>query len=163
MWEDLSSWYASWTGEPLRRLQNLKVSMFKPPEIPPKLHGTAEEVRSVVPWLHQACNRFWANGNTHQKTVCHLLQHLCSCYDCIAHAWTGRPDLAKALHSHGKKLWLLYVALEQEALAKDPDDTHTWRVKPKLHLFQHLCTYKDHNPRDFWCHAVGWTGQGGMQ
>ena len=155
MWEDLKNWYdtSAACDKSLRQLKNMKVSMFKPPNKAPKLHGTAQQIRSVVPWLFEACHKFWATGNAHQKTVCHLLTHLRDCYDCIGFAWEGRPDLAQRLHSSAKKLWLLYIALEQEAIAKDPEDSHTWRVKPKLHLFQHLCTYKDHNPRDFWCYA----------
>jgi len=61
--------------------------------------------------------------------------------------------IQKRLASSSKKVAALYISLEQEALAKDPDDTRTWRIKPKLHLFQHLCEFTDHSPRDYWCYA----------
>ena len=152
MWEDLSAWYAAHKDMPLRTFKNMKVSMFKPSTKPPRLHGTAQEIRSVVPWLHETCCKFWGNGTQHQKTVCHVLTHLRSCYECLEVDWGSQPEQAQTLYTHGKKLFLLYIALEKEAVAKDPEDSHTWRIKPKLHLFQRLCTYKDHNPKDFWCY-----------
>ena len=39
----------------------------------------------------------------------------------------------------GQKVAQQYIELEKEALQIDPDDTKSWHIMPKLHLFLHLC------------------------
>ena len=75
-----------------------------------------------------------------------LVKHLELCYQCL-----DAYD-SKRIASSSKKVADLYIALEKEALLNSPDDTRTWRVKPKLHMFQHLCEFPDHSPKDFWCY-----------
>ena len=43
---------------------------------------------------------------------------------------------SKQLVKSGEKLISQYMVLEQEALHVDPEDTLTWRAKPKLHLMK---------------------------
>ena len=43
-----------------------------------------------------------------------------------------------SLASNGYKFISQYMALEQHAVSKDAEDTHTWRVRAKFHLLQHI-------------------------
>ena len=45
-----------------------------------------------------------------------------------------------------------YMALEQEALDHAEEDTKTWRLKPKFHLFSHLLdeVAAGNHPRNTW-------------
>lgn len=54
--------------------------------------------------------------------------------------------------SNGYKFVSQYMALETHALAQDPEDTHTWRMKPKFHLLGHLLdeACKGLRPKDVW-------------
>jgi len=57
-------------------------------------------------------------------------------------------ELVKA----GRKLISQYTALEQETMEQDEDDTKTWRLKPKFHLFSHLLdeVAAGNHPRNTW-------------
>ena len=46
------------------------------------------------------------------------------------------------------------MALEQEALHVDPEDTLTWSAKPKLHYLGHILDEgrKGHRPKDSWAY-----------
>ncbi|CAE7352389.1 unnamed protein product, partial [Symbiodinium sp. CCMP2456] len=60
---------------------------------------------------------------------------------------------SKKLPKTGEKFISQYMALEEEAVHLDPDDSLTWRVKPKLHYLGHLLDEvrtKDSHPKDFW-------------
>ena len=39
---------------------------------------------------------------------------------------------------NGYKFVSQYLALEEHAVTWDPDDTTTWRARPKFHLLQHI-------------------------
>ena len=56
------------------------------------------------------------------------------------------------LASNGYKFISQYMALEQHAVSKDEDDTHTWRVRPKFHLLQHILDQacEGCHPKDIW-------------
>ncbi len=48
---------------------------------------------------------------------------------------------------------LLYVALNEEAVAAGKD---AWRVKPKLHIFQEMGEYQTEqlgDPKSYWCYT----------
>ena len=49
---------------------------------------------------------------------------------------------------HGPKFALNYVALHEHL---NPWDTLAWRIKPKMHLFLHICA-DDDLPSDVWCY-----------
>ena len=44
----------------------------------------------------------------------------------------------KRLQKSGEKFMSQYMALEEEALHLDPEDSLTWRGKPKLHYLGHI-------------------------
>ena len=150
LWKAIQEYYA--VAKPSRQLRKLTLSMFKPKKAAPKLHGTALEIRCLIPFLPPICNKYWSHGTEHQKTVCHLVTSLAACYEALAGAWTGSPELPQKLRHHGERVFRLYLALEHEATRNDPTDTKTWRVKPKLHLFQHLCIFGDYNPKEYHCY-----------
>lgn len=144
LWASLHAWYQE--ARPSAQLQKLVLPMFKPAKKAPKLSAKAAEIRALVPWLPMICQQ-WHAGTLQQQTALHLVRQLAVCYECI------NAFDANRLKEASQKLARLYIALEEDALKRDPNDTFTWRVKPKLHLFQHLCEFCDHNPRDFWCYA----------
>ena len=145
LWQELQAWYTE--TKAVNKLSKLTFNMFRHKQAAPKLTAKASEVRTLVHFLPTVCQKYWAQGTLHQKTVCSLVTHLAACYAALS------PFDPDTLASSSKKVAALYISLEQEALAKDPDDTRTWRIKPKLHLFQHLCEFTDHSPRDYWCYA----------
>ena len=53
---------------------------------------------------------------------------------------------------NGYKFVSQYLALEEHAVTWDPDDTTTWRARPKLHLLQHILDEdcKGLHPKDVW-------------
>lgn len=144
LWKQLQQWYAS--TKPQARLKRLDLSMFRPGGSAPKLKGKAAEIRALVPWLPVACQK-WHAGTQQQQTALSLCKQLAVCYECLDDFNASKLKLAS------QKVATLYIALEADALRQNPTDTHTWRVKPKLHLFQHLCELGGDNPRDFWCYA----------
>ena len=68
-----------------------------------------------------------------------------------------------------RKFACLYVALETEALAINPN-SKSWRVKPKLHLFQELIEYVAPlrgSPKAYWTYrdedVGGWLAEVGSR
>ena len=61
---------------------------------------------------------------------------------------------SKQLVKSGEKFMSQYMALEQEALRVDPEDTLTWRAKPKLHYLAHILdeARKGHRHEDSWAY-----------
>ena len=59
---------------------------------------------------------------------------------------------SKKLQKTGEKFISQYLALEAEAQHLNPDDSQTWRAKPKLHVLGHLLdeARKGMHPKDFW-------------
>lgn len=53
---------------------------------------------------------------------------------------------------NGYKFVSQYLALEEHAVTWDPDDTKTWRARPKFHLLQHILdeACKGLHPKDVW-------------
>jgi hypothetical protein len=53
---------------------------------------------------------------------------------------------------NGYKFVSQYLALEEHAVTWDPDDTTTWRARPKFHLLQHILdeACKGLHPKDVW-------------
>ena len=66
----------------------------------------------------------------------------------------------KAIASNGYKFCKQYIALEEFANKNDPEDTHTFRVRPKFHPLQHIldkaCT--GCNPKDEWAYKEETSG-----
>jgi hypothetical protein len=50
---------------------------------------------------------------------------------------------------NGYKYVSQYLALEEHAVTWDPDDTKTWRARPKFYLLQHILC-KGLYPKDAW-------------
>ena len=100
-----------------------------------------------------------------------------NCAELLAEVYTCRdmmPYPAEQAMTSCKQFACLYVALETEALAINPQ-SKSWRVNPKLHLFQELveyvapsrgspnsyCTYRDEDVGG-WLAQVG-SMRGGLQ
>lgn len=126
---------------PYIRLQSFWASSNKSP----KLKGKAAHIRALVPVLNSVVQERMPD-DVHGKTVKSCMQQLALCYSCIVKFDAALLDKA------ARKMSLLYVALEKEALAFS---FNRWKVKPKLHLFlelaSFLCLQRHYgNPRNFW-------------
>ena len=147
LWRELQEWYDATRVPASNRYGKMKLSMFKKEHAAPQLSGKAIEVRTIVPFLRVMCAKYFAADNVRQGTICGLVAHLVACYECL-------DDFdADKLEEHGQRMAALYIALEAHAVKQNKHDTKTWRIKPKLHMFLHLCAFRDHNPRDWWCYA----------
>ena len=84
----------------------------------------------------------------HDKAVYNVAKH---CTDMFRHLEIFN---SKQLVKSGEKFMGQYMALEQEALHVDPEDTLTWRAKPKLHYLGHILdeARKGHHPKDSWAY-----------
>ena len=116
----VDSRYDGWTLKMLR----------KSGASPPKLRGRAGKVRGLVSFGLQLAQDMLSDADPLEASVKQCAVHLHACYTCLAAASFD----SAVLKEQSRRFCLLYVALE----ARHPDNS-TWRVKPKLHLFQHLC------------------------
>lgn len=112
------------------RLDNLTVSMLKKEASrSPKLRAKAAEARALVPFAHETALELLSADHPLESTAIQCITHLAQCYRCLS-VPLFNPAV---LEEHSRKLCLLWVALEEYTA----DDS--WRIKPKLHLFQELC------------------------
>ena len=68
-----------------------------------------------------------------------------------------------AIASTGYKFVSQYLALEEHAVTWDPEDTKTWRARPKFYLLQHILdeACKGLHPKDAWAMQQLWFRRGG--
>ncbi len=77
------------------------------------------------------------------RRLMHAADELHACYSCLSHAQIFAKD---RLRAHAQKFVTLSVALESRAAPP------LWRIKPKLHLWQHLCELADSLPAESWAY-----------
>ena len=117
----------------------------KKPVGPPTLKGPAAQVSHLVPLLPILANKHLDSRKPHQLAVQKLARFLAKAYAAMeCHDTTVLPRA-------GQKVAQQYIELEKEALQIDPDDTKSWHIMPKLHLFLHLCEM-GFPVKDFWCY-----------
>lgn len=107
------------------RLQDLTITMVEPKKGPPKLRGSAAQVRSLVPFGEQVSALLLVgDGEEEAARVGARLLH--DCYRSLSSTAPNRQALLQASANAFAAQW---VALERVSTS------HTrWRVKPKLHL-----------------------------
>jgi hypothetical protein len=96
---------------------------------PPKLRGRAGEVRGLVPFGLALAEELLQDADPVEATVKQMARLLAECYNSLAAASFDPEKLAE----HSRRFCLLWVGME----ARQPG--LLWHIKPKLHLFQHLC------------------------
>lgn len=101
---------------------------------PPKLRGKGAEVRHVLPFAILLAEDY-QDGSIHRHTVLWVLKWMARCGSLVKE----RPYQAAAAAEAARNVALLWAALEGEARSKG--DFISWRLKPKLHLFQELMEF----------------------
>ena len=124
------------------RLQNLVDTMLKQPKKAPKLRASAAQCRALVPFAYREANRALDDNAPEEAAAKQAMYHLHQCYQALTRESIFAADV---LREHSTKFALQYVALERFATA----ETKRWRIKPKLHLFLHLCS-DGSRPALFW-------------
>ena len=117
------------------RLGNLTVGMLKAKKKPPKLRCSAAQCRALVPFAKELGDLLLSDDIPEEAAARTGMQHLERCYSCLAR---DTIFFADTLREHSLKFALQYVALN--SLSAD----RKWTIKPKLHLFLHLCSDGSH-------------------
>ena len=147
LWNSLEKIYKEKKVPAEKRLKKLTVLDISKAKKAPELDKKAAEVRYFCPHLVDLANeKSLHEGSIHDKAVQKAAKYCSLTY---VHMETFN---AKELVKAGRKLISQYMALEQEALDHDEEDTKTWRLKPKFHLFSHLLdeVAAGNHPRNTW-------------
>ena len=129
LWARLQAFYTrNSVGD---RLQNLVPTMFLQPKKAPKLRCSAAQCRAMIPFALEMVAGF-SDNDAVESTAKLAVMHLDQCYKALSRSSIFAADV---LQEHSVKFGLLYVALERAH-----EGTIYFKVKPKLHLFQELCS-----------------------
>lgn len=129
LWARLQAFYTrNSVGD---RLQNLVPTMFLQPKKAPKLRCSAAQCRAMIPFALEMVAGF-SDNDAVESTAKLAVMHLDQCYKALSRSSIFAADV---LQEHSVKFGLLYVALERAH-----EGTRDFKVKPKLHLFQELCS-----------------------
>jgi hypothetical protein len=112
--------------------------------LPPKLSGSAAEVRALVKFGHLMAARFLDSADPMEQAVKSAAYHLFMCYQSLS--YDSRAFAHETLH-HSSKAF----AGQFYALFLLVGDGRSWRVMPKMHLFLELCS-EGTEPQKFWCY-----------
>ena len=127
-------------------LYDLSVTMFrKGASKKPKLSLKAAEGRHFLRILHGILRDYFPHDDHHARARFALIDSLFSCYmelDNWIPGGTSKDNLARL----GKRHLLLCVDLAEH--------NDTWNLFPKHHLFGHIVTDADENPKTTWNYAL---------
>ena len=146
VFSDIKSWYQRVGCE--NRYNAMTVTMVRAkPGKSPKLKGKAGEIRHLIPWGEDVMTRFFAHkdASSEEGTCREAAAAIHQCYKCLARDGFHH----EALKSACRKFLLLYAALE----ACTPIEEARWRLKPKFHLFLHVCEETSSSPSGFWTYV----------
>ena len=148
LWEEIQSLYKAKGIPACRRLPKLTAKDIVKPGKAPELSAKAAETRYfctnvLLPLVE---SKGLQEGSLHDRAVYNVARYCAQMYGHM-------EDFdSKKLQKAGEKFISQYLALEAEAQHLNPDDSQTWRAKPKLHLLGHLLdeARKGMHPKDFW-------------
>ena len=148
LWAKIQSLYKA-SGTPAdKRLYKLTMKDIKKDKKPAELDAKAASVRYFCTDVLEklAKEKCLDQGTTHQKAVYNIARFCGRMYQSL------EKFQPQALIKYGSKFQSQFMALESEAVAQDPNDTTTWRVKPKFHLLGHILdsVAEGAHPKDFW-------------
>lgn len=131
------------------RIFNLTPEMIKAKSKPPKLRAKGAETRHLVPFgLEVATALHAAHQTTHSFTMLQCVSALMDFYMCMG----TRPFPAEHARNAVRNCCIFFVSLHEEA---ESLGKQTWRVKPKMHLFQELGEFQTDelgDPMSFWAY-----------
>ena len=108
-----------------------------------KLRCSAATCRALVPFVAQLCDEL-CDLNDPVEDAMHRAAHQ-HVYDALSSACF---DARQQMAHHGVRFARHYIALHDHLHG---DDDRVWRLKPKLHLFLHLCL-DGGDPSKHWCY-----------
>ena len=109
-----------------------------------KLRAGAAKARVLVPWIDHVCQVLLPPDDPIYGAVRAAASCLGKVYGCL------REDSfdAEVARDQSTRFALLWLALHD---AQNGDDDAAWRLKPKLHMFLHMCS-DGSRPARFWCY-----------
>ena len=110
-----------------------------------KLKGSAAQCRALVPFAFSLATELCDLTDPVEESLYWASYHLNETYKALS-SECPEPLLKKA--RHGPQFALQYVALHDFL---QPEDAKAFRVKPKMHLFLHVCA-EDDLPAKNWCY-----------
>ena len=130
-----------------KKLPKLTLKDIKKPGKAAELDVKAAQCRHFVPVAAILTEeKGFKTGTPRQKAIHNVAKYCAKMYAAL------EAGDSMAIASNGYKFVSQYLALEEHAVAWDPDDTKTWRARPKFHLLQHLLdeACKGLRPKDVW-------------
>ena len=138
MWQHIQGWYTDQAVE--NRLDNLYPTMLQAKASnPPKLRAKAAQARGLVPYASFAAAELLESGPV-DALAASMATELAACYECLSPTKFDHEVLA----FHCRRYCHLAVEMESQ------HDGVSWRLKPKVHLFQELCEFHVDCPSLFW-------------
>ena len=116
------------------RVDVLLPSLFSQPRQGFKLRASAAKTRAMVPFIDVCCRELLADGNDVEQTVTAAAACLRQVYATLAEDSFLYADVARSQSINFALLWLALHDVQNH------DDDRCWRLKPKLHLFLHICS-----------------------
>lgn len=147
MWEHIKKIYDELDYPACKRLSKLSLKDFKKTKKAPELDSKAAACRHFIPVLETlAIQNGYKDGCSLHKAVYNVARYVSRMYLALEEG-----NVAKVA-SNGFKFLEQYFHLEKHATTLDPEDTQTWRARPKFHLLQHLLDEASNgwNPKDSW-------------
>ena len=147
MWEHIQSLYKA-EGTPWeQRLPKLTLKDIHKPKNTPSLDCKAVRCRYFCKFLQKlTASKNFASKSLHCQAVHSLAKQIGLVYHHLE--IFNADELAKAMEKAVKQ----YLALEQETLLLNPEETKLWHCLPKAHLCGHISDLvkQGANPKDSW-------------
>ena len=147
MWEHIQSLYKA-EGTPWeQRLPKLTLKDIHKPKNTPSLDCKAVHCRYFCKFLQKlTASKNFASKSLHCQAVHSLAKQIGLVYQHLE--IFNADELAKAMEKAVKQ----YLALEQETLLLNPEETKLWHCLPKAHLCGHISDLvkQGANPKDSW-------------
>ena len=129
---ELQAFYEA--GDVADRFDHMQLSFFEPKDGPYKLRGSAAKIRALVPFVWQLAQELLDIHLPVHAAMRHAAFHLNEVYHALS---TDHNDPCACMKEHSVKFAIQYVALHDFL---NPADGKAWRIKPKLHLWLHICS-----------------------
>lgn len=122
------------------RYDTLVPTMLKQPKSQPRLRGKGAEIRGVVAFSYALACKYLEDSDPKEHTMKQAARLLLEVYNNLSHDRFNADNMK----TQGRQFMALCAALEKASAG-----TLYWQLKPKHHLFLHLCE-SGSNPVDTW-------------
>ena len=109
-------------------------TFFEPDSGPYKLRGSAAKIRALVPFVWHLAQEILDINVPKEAALRQAAFHLHEVYNALS---ASHPDPCAHMRLHGTRFAIQYVGLHDFC---NPEDDYSFRIKPKLHLFLHICS-----------------------